>query len=406
MNTSRKAFWQKPIVVLILATIVISVTYGTRQSFGMFMLPITIDFNWGREELSFAIAIQNIVYGLAAPLVGAIADRWGPIKVLVASAVLYTIGLLLMGQSSTPEGMVMSIGLFTGIGASGCALPMLLSVVGRVAPENKRTMWFGIVTSGGTAGQMFIVPFIHGAIQSIGWVSTTLMMAVMVALIIPIAATISSAAAGEMNKKDTQSLGQVINQARTHSGFWLLTVGFFVCGLQVNFITAHLPAYLAESPVGAAMGAIAISLIGFFNMLGTWTAGWLGGKYRKKRILSAIYAARSLVILGFVTLPLSETSVVIFSAMVGFLWLATVPLTSGIVVQIFGPRYLATLYGVVFLSHQLGSFLGIWFGGRLFDQTGSYDIVWYAIVIAGFVAAALHYPINDKPLARVGEAPA
>ena len=302
--------------------------------------------------------------------------------------------------------MVVSIGLLTGIGASGCALPMLLSVVARVAPENKRTMWFAIVTSGGTAGQMLIVPLIHGAIENIGWIASALVLAVIIALVVPLGGAIASAATGQINAESKQSLVQVINEARVHGGFWLLTIGFFVCGMQVNFITAHLPAYVAESSVGAAMGAAAISIIGFFNLFGTWTAGWLAGIYSKKYILSAIYFARSLVILGFAALPLSETTVVIFAALVGFLWLATVPLTSGIVAQIFGPRYLATLYGVVFLSHQLGSFVGVWFGGRLFDQTGSYDVVWYAIVIAGFVAAVLHFPIDDRPLARVGEAPA
>ena len=397
---TAKRFWQRPVFVLAFATLAIAVTYGSRQGFGMFMRPITMELGWGRETLSIAIAIQVLIYGLAAPFVGAIADKWGPIKVLVAAGSLYSFGLVMMANSVTVEGMVFSIGLLTGLGSSGCALPLILSIVGRVAPEEKRSTWLGITVSGGTAGQMLIVPLTQGIISSWGWVVAVLVLACLVALVIPLAGAISSAAAGALDRKDTQSLGEVLREARRHMGFWMLVTGFFVCGFQVQFINAHLPAYLGDSELGENMGAIAIALIGLFNMFGTWISGWLGGRYRKKYLLSGIYFGRSLVVIGFISVPLTTASVVIFAAFIGLLWLATVPLTSGIVVQMFGPRYLATLYGMVFLSHQLGSFAGVWMGGRIFDQTGSYGPVWYAIIAAGFVAALMHWPINDQPLAK------
>ena len=396
-----KPYWQKPIFVLFFATAVIVVAYGSRQSFGVFLRPITTDFGWGREGLSLAIASQALIYGIAAPFVGMIADKWGPIKVLIISGTLYCFGFVMMTQSVTEQGFFFSIGLLIGLGSSGCALPMLLSLVGRVAPEEKRTLWFGIVTSGGTAGQFLVVPMTQGMITSWGWVNAATVLAAMVILVIPLSWALGRAAGDEFNKKDSETLAEVIRKARGHSGFWLLVTGFYVCGFQVQFINSHLPAYLGDSPVGAMMGAIAISIIGLFNMMGTWISGWLGGRYRKKYLLSGIYFARSVVIFGFISFPLSQTSVVIFAALVGLLWLATVPLTSGIVVQMFGTRYLATLYGVVFLSHQLGSFTSVWLGGKLYDQTGSYDMVWWAVIALGLVAALLHFPINDKPVGRL-----
>ena len=396
-----RPFWQSPIFVLVFATAVIVVSYGSRQSFGVFLRPITTDFGWGREGLSLAIATQALVYGLAAPFVGVLADKWGPIRVLVLSGTLYLLGFLAMSQSTTESGFLFSVGFMIGLGASGCALPMLLSLVGRVAPEKSRTLWFGIVTSGGTMGQFLVVPLSQGLISSMGWPTTVLILAAMVTLVIPLSWALGRAAGDEFNKKDGETLSEVIQKARGHSGFWLLVTAFFVCGFQVQFINSHLPAYLGDSPVGAMMGAIAISIIGLFNMFGTWISGWLGGRYRKKYLLSALYFLRSLVILGFISVPLTEISVIVFAATIGLLWLATVPLTSGIVVQMFGPRYLATLYGVVFMSHQLGSFTSVWLGGLLYDQTGSYDAIWWAIIAMGLVASLMHLPIDDKPLPRL-----
>ena len=415
-----KAFWRSPQFVLVSAVGIILFAYGGRQSLGMFLRPITEALGFmttnaqgqavqNFEPMSFATALQVLIYGCAAPFVGAIADRWGPIKVLIISGLVYAFGLFMMSQATTETGLVVSIGFLMGIGSSGIALPMLLSIVGRVAPEERRTFWLAVVVSGGTAGQMLIVPLSNYMIGSQGWVFATIVLATMALMVVPLTLCISHAASGTLSKKDKQSLGQAIKEASRHRGFWLLVTGFYVCGFQVQFINNHLENYLDGTIVGGAMAATAIALIGLFNMFGTQTAGVIGDKLRKKYLLANLYMARSVIFLIFFIVPVSKVSAIIFACSVGFLWLATVPLTSGIVAQIFGPRYLATLYGVVFLSHQLGSFTSVWLGGIIRTQTGSYDYAWYMIIVAGFVAALLHWPIDDKPVARLRaeqEAPA
>jgi predicted MFS family arabinose efflux permease len=407
-----KAFWRSPLFVLISAVGIVLFAYGGRQSLGMFLRPITEALGFmttdaqgalvrNFEPMSFATAVQVLIYGCAAPFVGAIADRWGPIKVLLTSGLVYAFGLFMMSQATSETGLVVSIGFLMGIGSSGIALPMLLSIVGRVAPEERRTFWLAVVVSGGTAGQMLIVPLSNWLIGSEGWVFATIVLASMALMVVPLTLCISHAASGTLNKKDKQSLGQAIREAGGHRGFWLLVMGFYVCGFQVQFINNHLENYLDGTIVGGAMAATAIALIGLFNMFGTQTAGVIGDKLRKKYVLANLYMARSVIFLIFFIVPVSKVSVIIFACTVGFLWLATVPLTSGIVAQVFGPRYLATLYGVVFLSHQLGSFTSVWLGGIIRTQTGSYDYAWYMIIVAGFVAALLHWPIDDKPVARL-----
>lgn len=403
-----KVFWRSPLFVLICAIGIILFAYGGRQSMGMFMRPVTEALGWGEDIriMSFATGLQLLIYGMAAPLMGAIADRWGPIKVLVMSGLVYAAGLLLMAQSTTEVGLVLNVGLLMGIGSSGIALPMLLSIVGRVAPERRRTFWLASVVSGATAGQMLIVPLSHHMITNQGWQIAAIMLGVMALMVVPLSLAIRHAASDTLNRKDTtQSLGHAIKEAGGHRGFRLLVTAFFVCGFQIQFINNHLENYLNATAVGGAMAATAIALIGLFNMIGTQSAGLLGGKYRKKHLLANLYMARSFVFLAFFLIPVSKTTVVIFACLVGLLWLATVPLTSGIVAQIFGPRYLATLYGVVFLSHQIGSFSSVWLGGIIRTHTGSYDYAWWMIIVAGFVAALLHLPIDDKPVPRLAARP-
>ena len=398
-----RAFWRSPIFVLVCATTIILLAYGGRQSFGMFLRPVSTGLGWGNDitVMSLATGLQSLVYGLATPFVGAIADRWGPIKVLVVSGIVYAAGLFMMAHAVTPEGLIFSVAFVVGLGSSGVALPMLLSVASRVAPPERRGLWLGIVTSGGTAGQMLVVPFSHGMIASWGWVTAALVLGGMVAMIVPLSLAIARTSNKALARKDKQSLGQAVSEARRHRGFWLLTLGFFVCGFQVQFINNHLESYLRDTTVDPAMAATAISLIGLFNMIGTWCAGAMGERFSKKYLLANIYMLRSLVFLAFFLVPVSKGSVIVFACAVGLLWLATVPLTSGIVVQIFGPRYLATLYGVVFLSHQIGSFASVSLGGYIRTHMGSYDAAWWMVIIAGFVAALLHWPIDDKPVARI-----
>jgi len=398
-----KVFWRSPHFVLICAIGIILFAYGGRQSMGMFLRPVTEAMGWGQDVrvMSFATGLQLLIYGMAAPLMGAMADRWGPVRILILSGMVYSAGLILMAQSTTEVGLVINVGVLMGIGSSGIALPMLLSIVGRVAPPERRTFWLAAVVSGATAGQMLIVPFSHHMISNRGWVFAAIVLGVMALMTAPLALAIRHAASATLDKKDTQSLSQAIKEAGGHHGFWLLVTAFFVCGFQVQFINNHLENYLNSTVVGGAMAATAIALIGLFNMIGTQTAGLLGGKYRKKYLLAILYMARSFVFLAFFLIPVSKVTVVIFACFVGLLWLATVPLTSGIVAQIFGPRYLATLYGVVFLSHQIGSFTSVWLGGIIRTYTGSYDYAWWMIIVAGFIAAALHVPIDDKPVPRL-----
>ncbi len=398
-----KDFWRTPQFVIFAATAIILISYGTRQSFGLYLRPISMDMGWGREVFSLAVATQSLVIGLSAPFAAAIADKWGPIRVIVVAGTLYTIGLTLMSQSTTAEGMMFSVGFLAGFAASGCGLPLLLSVVGRVAPEEKRSAWLGITAAGGTGGQFFLVPLNQFLISTIGWVASLMALAAIVFMIVPLAVSMSRASGQALSRKGRQSLGSALREASGHRGYWLLVIGFFTCGFQVQFIVIHLPAYLADSKVGAAMGATAIALIGLFNMIGTWGAGQLGGRFRKKYLLSLLYLGRSTILLVFFIVPVSQLSVVIFASAIGLLWLATVPLTAGIVAQLFGPRYMATLYAIVFLSHQLGSFTSVWLGGRLYDQTGSYDAVWWLVIVIGGIAALLHFPIDDRPVERLAQ---
>jgi MFS family permease len=392
-----KPLWRNPIVVLICATAIVFLSYGSRQSFGIYLRPITNEFGWGRESLSLVLGVQALIYGLSAPFVGALADKWGSIKVLVTAGLMYAAGVLLMANSVTPTGMLLSAGLLGGVGSAGCALSLVLSVASRVAPEEKRSLWLGVITSGGTGGQLVLVPAGQLIMNGYGWYYALMFLGVFVLLIVPIAMMLGSAAGDTLaKKKEEQTLGQALLEAKSHHGFWLLVLGFFTCGFQVQYINNHLPAYLADQGLPAIVGATAISVIGFFNMIGTWISGWLGGRYRKKYLLAMLYMMRSLIFLVFILTPLSAWSVYIFAAAIGLLWLATVPLTSGIVFGMFGPRYMATLYGIVFLSHQIGSFTSVWLGGRIWDMTGSYDIAWWIVIIGGALASLLHWPIDDR----------
>ncbi len=390
-----------PAYVLACATVIVMISYGVRQSFGLFTDVIGADLGWGRESYSVAIAVQNLMLGLCAPLMGALSDRyWGPTRVLMLAGLLYAAGIFLMSQATTPGEMLGGAGVVAGIGLAGVGLPLLLSIVGRVAPEQRRTMWLAIVTAGATAGQLALVPASQVLIDSLGWVAALVVLAAGAAMIAPLAASLgrNAAAAGD---QAGPSLAQALREARGHGGFVLLVLGFFVCGLQVQFVATHLPAYVKDAGGGGYLAASAIAVIGLFNMAGTWGAGWLGDRYRKKYLLSYVYLARSLVVLGFIHLPVGEVSVLAFSALIGLLWLGTVPLTSGVVIQMFGTRYLATLYGVVYLGHQLGSFVGVWLGGRIYDATGAYDLFWWVAIVMGLLAALLHWPIDDRPLARL-----
>ena len=397
-----RAWFKSPYVVLFTAVGIVFLAYGSRQSFGVYLRPITAEFGWGVQSMSLALAVQALIYGLSAPFVGAIADKWGSIKVLCAAGLLYSSGIFMMSQSTTPQGMILSAGFLGGVGSAGCALSLILSIASRVAPEEKRSLWLGIITSGGTGGQLVLVPAGVLVMEQFGYYTALISLAFFVLLILPLALMIRGAAGENLDsKKGEQSLGQALMEAKNHPGFWLLSIGFFTCGFQVQFINAHLPGYLQDQGMAPIIAATAISVIGVFNMIGTWISGWLGGKYRKKYLLAMLYFGRSAIFAVFMIMPLSPMSVYIFSAAIGLLWLATVPLTSGIVYGMFGPRYMATLYGIVFFFHQVGSFTSVWLGGIVKDMTNAYDIAWWIVIIGGALASLLHWPIDDRPVAEV-----
>jgi MFS family permease len=395
------AFWRTPVYVLLGATCVLLVTNGVRQSFGLFIQPISIDMNWGREPISIAIATQNLMVGLGAPIAAIIADRWGLIRVIAVGAFAGAVGLVLSSQVTTQTEFLLGTGFLMGIGMSGCGLGLMNALVGRIAPEERRMTWLGITTAGASMGQFIFVPFSQTMITVFDWRGAMSAMAVALFVVVPLAFSLRAGSAAGLAKRTQQSLGEALREAAGHRGFVMLVSGYFVCGLQVQFIATHLPAYLTDAGLPAALGATAIATIGLFNLFGAIAAGRLGDRYRMKYLLSSIYLTRSLVMLAFFAVPLSETSVVVFAGAMGLLWLSTVPLTIGLIVHIFGPRYMATLVAIAFMSHQLGSFLGVWLGGLSFDLSGSYDFIWTFAIAAGFVATLIHLPIPDKPLTRV-----
>ena len=367
---------------------------GTRQSFGLFLQPMTVDLRWTRETFSFAIALQNLVWGLGQPFAGAIADKYGAARVIVVGGVFYALGLMLMAYSTTGIAFDISAGVLVGLGLSGSGFGVVMGVVGRASPPEKRSAALGLVGAGGSFGQFVMLPFGQGLISHFGWLNALLVLAATSLIIIPLA----SALAGRNSAAHTssQSLSAAIREAAAHKGFWLLTVSFLVCGFQTIFIMIHLPAYLVDHGMSPTAGMTALALIGFFNIIGSYACGLLGGRYSKKNVLVSVYSLRAVAITLFITLPLSTYTLWGFSIAMGITWLGTVPLTNGLVAQIFGVKYLSTLFGIVFLGHQVGSFLGAWYGGLMYDLTGSYTTVWIFCVVLSVLAAALCVPVDER----------
>jgi len=397
--------WRTPVLVLVCGAIILTLGLGIRASFGLFLQPMSTDLGWGRSHFSFAMALSNLIWGLAQPFFGAWADKKGAGRVVAVSGLLYAGGLALMPFSTTPLMLDASAGLMVGLGLSGVSFGVILGVVGRAFPPERRSLALGIASSGGSFGQFLMLPFGQLLISTLGWQTALLVLAGTILATVPLAAAMMEgrrpAATGAQ-----QSLGEALREAGAHSGFWYLTAGFFVCGFQVAFISVHLPAYLLDVKMTPAVGATALALIGLFNIAGSFVAGYLGGRFSKKYLLSGIYVLRAVIIALFLVLPVSPLTVYLFAAGIGFLWLGTVPLTNGLVAQIFGVRFVSMLFGIVFLSHQIGSFTGVWLGGYLFDATGSYDLVWIGSIALGVIAAILNLPIDERPVVRAEARPA
>lgn len=383
-------------VIILCGATAMTLSLGIRASFGLFLGPMSVDLAMSREAFAIALAAQNLLWGIVAPFAGAIADKYGPIRVCMVGGVVYAAGLVLAASGASVG--VVQLGLAAvGIALGIAGFSVVLGAVGRAAPPEHRSLALGIASAGGSFGQFAIVPVSQAFVTSYGWSTALMLLAAISFMLVPLAYGLGER---KLVPGMNQTLGDAVREASGHSGFWFLTAGFFVCGFQVTFVAVHLPAFIADKGLPAWLGAASLSLIGLFNIAGTLIAGWLGGHYRKKYVLSLLYLLRSLAFVLFLVAPVSETSVLVFGAALGFLWLGTVPLTSGLVAQIFGPAYMSMLYGGVFLSHQLGSFLGAWLGGRVYDATGSYDAIWWASVALGIAAAILHAPIADKPLVR------
>jgi predicted MFS family arabinose efflux permease len=392
--------WRTPNTVLICGGLILTLAMGIRHGFGLFLQPMSADLHWGRETFALALAVQNLVWGATQPFAGMIADKYGAGRVLIGGTILYGLGLVTMAHAATPLMMVLTAGVLIGTGLSGVTFSVVSGVLGRAFPPEKRSMALGISAAAGSFGQFAVLPLTQYLLTHIGWYGTLLTLAGVSLLMVPLAAAMVERNLGAHAHLFKQSAGQAMREALGHRGYVLLTLGFFVCGFQVVFIGVHLPSYLLDKGLPANVGVTALALIGLFNIVGTYTAGWLGGKISKKYILSAIYFGRTIVIALFLLLPLSALTVYAFAIGLGLLWLSTVPPTNGIVAQIFGVRYLAMLSGFTFLSHQIGSFLGAWLGGLMFDRTGSYNVVWYLAIALGIVAGLLNLPIDERELKR------
>lgn len=381
------------------AAIIVTLSMGVRQSFGLFLQPISLDLGSGREAFGMAIALQNLLWGLAQPFVGALADRHGAGRLVAFGAALYGAGLFLAAHIGSTLGLHLSLGVMIGLALSSTTFVVLLGAVGRVVPEHQRSLAFGITTAGGSLGQFLVVPGAQALIGELGWRVALMVLAAVLAVAVALAAGVAGKPqeqAGAM----PQSMTEALREAGGHRDYLLLVVGFFVCGLHLAFIATHLPAYLADKGLPPGVGAMSLALVGLFNIFGSYLFGVWGGRWPKNLLLAGIYFARTVATVAFLLAPISAASALIFASVMGFLWLGTVPLTSGIVGSMFGTRYLSTLFGIVFLSHQVGSFFGAWAAGYAYDLRGSYDAAWISAILLGLFATVLHLPIRETPVAR------
>ncbi|KII76541.1 MFS transporter [Vibrio renipiscarius] len=381
---------------------------GIRQSFGIFMMPISEHFQTGREFFSFAIALQNLLFGAFQPFIGMAADKFGSKRIIFLGALSYALGLYLTSITSEASMLYVSLGALVGLGLSCTSYVIVLGAVAKVVPAEHAAKAFGLTTAAGSFGMFAVIPGAQWLMMDFGWQQAMQVFAVLCTVIMALSLFMktaqSNSGANAQNGQEEQTLGQAIKEAFNHRGYWLIHAGFFVCGFHVMFIATHLPSYLADKHLPASSAAMALAYVGIFNIFGSYFWGVMGDRFNKRYVMSALYLMRTVVIAGFVTLPITENTAAIFGAAIGFCWLGTVPLTSGLVRQIFGARYLSTLYGLVFFTHQVGSFLGAWAGGRIYDYYGSYEPIWWSTVVLAFIAALLHIPINDKPVARLATA--
>jgi MFS family permease len=406
-QTKLSLGWRTPLVVLVCGCLIAMISFGPRSALGFFLTPMSQEHHWGRDVFSMALAIQNLLWGVAQPFAGGIADRYGANRVLIAGALLYAAGLALMAHSTTPGLLDLSAGVLIGVGLSGASFTIVLGAFGKLLPPEWRSVAFGIGTAAGSFGQFLFSPVAVALMQSFGWRGTLTIFGAVMLVVVPLAVALATPrTAAPVAVMPAQSFRQAITEAFAHRSYVLLVVGFFTCGFQLAFTTVHLPAYLIDRGLSAQVGGWTLATIGLFNIFGSIGSGYLGARMPKRYILSLIYFARALSILIFITLPPSTSATLIYGAATGLLWLSTVPPTSGLVATMFGTRWLAMLFGFAFFSHQVGGFLGVWLGGLVFDYVGSYNPVWYLAIFFGVMSAIINLPIVEEPVTRTAAATA
>lgn len=405
MNVAAQRLgWRTPLIIIISGCIIAILGFGPRSALGFFLTPLSQANHWGRDVFGLALAIQNLLWGIAQPFAGAIADRYGTIRVLCVGALFYALGLALMAYSQTPAMLHLSAGVLIGFGLSGCSFNIVISAFGKLVPESWRGLAFGAATAAGSFGQFLFSPLSVLLQDAYGWQDALIIFAGLTLLVLPFSLALATPRAGgpsPAGAAEPQSFRSALREAIAHRSYIYLVLGFFTCGFQLAFITVHMPAYLTDRGLSAQVGGWTIAVIGLFNIIGSLGSGWLGTWLPKRFILSVIYFIRAIAVFAFIYFPVTPVSALVFGAVIGLMWLSTVPPTNGLVVVMFGTKWLAMLSGVVFFSHQVGGFLGVWIGGVAFERTGSYDVVWWLSILFGVLSALINLPIVEKPVTRV-----
>ena len=405
-DTKIISSWRTPTLVIGFGSLIALIAFGPRSTLGFFLTPLSAANHWGRDVFAFALALQNLLWGVGQPLGGIIADRFGSVRVLCGGALLYALGLVLMAHATSAPMLDLSAGVLIGFGLAGCSFPVVLAAFGKIVPLQYRSRAFGFGTAAGSFGQFLYSPVAVALMDAFGWQQTLIIFAVSMLAVLPLSTALATPPSEATHAGGSQSLRQALGEAFAHRSYVLLVLGFFTCGFQLQFITVHMPAYLVDRGLSAQVGGWTIATIGLFNIVGSVTAGWLGDRMPKRYLLSIIYFIRAGAILVFISFPVTPFTCIMFGAVMGLMWLSTVPPTNGIIALMFGTRWLATLAGFAFFSHQVGGFLGVWLGGLVFDRTGSYNMVWWLAILFGVLSALINMPIVEKPVARIAVAPA
>jgi MFS family permease len=405
--------WRTPAVIVLCGCLIATLSYGPRSSFGFFMTPMTADNAWGRDVFALSVAIQTLIYGMAQPFSGALADKFGTVRVIIAGALLYAAGIFMMSRAATPGQLYLTSGVLIGFGLTGCSFSLIIPSFGKLLPESWRTISFGAGTAAGSFGQFLFSPLGVSLIDQFGWRATLEIFAGIILIIVPLSLAVATprhdaAAAQKPGAAAAPAFAQTWRQALAeafgHRSFILLVLGYFTCGFQLNFVTLHLPSYLIDRGLSAEVGGWTLGIIGLFNIVGALASGYLASRMPKRYILAFIYSTRALAVIFLITMPASPAVALVYGAVTGLLWLSSVPPTSGLVAVMFGTRWMAMLVGITFLSHQIGGSLGVFLGGYLYETTGSYNIIWWGGVLFGFLSALINLPIVEKPVPRLAPA--